>query len=103
MPENEDISLSKRVHRANALYRQNTDSILVSIHANAAGGTGYEVFTSPGQTTSDVVATVFFKKTEEEFPEEAMRPAYGDGDPDKEAKFYVLRKTLGPAILTENW
>lgn len=37
------------------------------------------------------------------FPKESMRPDNSDGDPDKEAHFYVLKKTFCPAILTENF
>jgi N-acetylmuramoyl-L-alanine amidase len=38
-----------------------------------------------------------------EFPEMNMRPDYSDGDPDKEEDFYVIRHTVMPAVLTENF
>ena len=38
-----------------------------------------------------------------EFPEKRMRKDNTDGDPDKEADFYVLKKTSMPAVLTENF
>ena len=39
-PEDEDISLSTRVKRANEIYASHPDAILISIHANAGKGTG---------------------------------------------------------------
>ena len=32
-----------------------------------------------------------------------MRTDYSDGDKDKEANFYVLKNTICPAVLTENF
>jgi len=101
-PELEDISLNERVTRANAYHDQN-DCIYLSIHANAGGGSGYEVYTSPGATDSDKVATVFFDEFKNEFPDIRMRSDTLDDDVDKEANFYVLKKTRMPAILTENF
>ena len=37
------------------------------------------------------------------FPDEKYRLDYSDGDVDKEANFYVLRKTKMPAVLLEMW
>lgn len=101
-PELEDISLNERVRRANNYHSQNS-CIYVSIHANAGGGKGYEVYTSPGSTNSDKVATVFFDEFKNEFPDIKMRSDMLDGDVDKEANFYVLKNTKMPAILTENF
>jgi N-acetylmuramoyl-L-alanine amidase len=102
VPEHEDISLQERVKRANALHGQ-SDCIYVSVHSNAGGGTGYEVFTSKGETKSDKVADVFFKVFKAEFPDVKMRTDLADDDFDKEVNYYVLRKTHMPAILTENF
>lgn len=101
-PELEDIALNERVRRANNYHHQR-NCIYVSIHANAGGGTGYEVYTSPGETDSDAVATVFFNEFKNEFPDIRMRADTLDGDVDKEANFYVLTRTRMPAILTENF
>ena len=104
VPEIEDISLPARCARANHYFRHGSDNtFLVSIHANAGGGTGWEVFTSPGETESDKIADIFFKEAECEFPEFRMRKDLADGDYDKEAHFYILKNTIGPAILTENF
>lgn len=98
VPEINDISLPERIKRVN----KHKNSILISIHANAGGGTGFEIFTSPGETASDPIATIFCEECEKEFPEFKMRFDWSDGDPDKEANFYMLVKSSMPAILTEN-
>lgn len=101
-PELEDVSLNERVKRANSYFYQ-SKCIYVSIHSNAGGGKGYEVYTSPGSSNSDTVATVFFNEFKKEFPDIKMRSDMLDGDVDKEANFYVLKHTKMPAILTENF
>lgn len=108
VPEIEDISLAERCKRANALHDKfktnGHDTMLVSIHANAGGGTGWECFTSPGKTRSDAMASVFYAKAKELFPAGTkIRTDYSDGDPDKESAFYILKHTKCPAILTENF
>lgn len=102
-PELEDISLGERVRRADELHRIHKNCIFVSVHGNAGKGTGFEVFTSVGQTKSDEIAEVFIKEMEKIFPNKTKRVDLSDGDQDKEAQFYVLRKTDCPAILTENF
>ncbi len=101
-PEAEDISLNERVRRANS-YHSQSGCVYLSIHANAGGGKGYEIYTSPGNTNSDKVATIFYKEFEKEFPGVKMRSDKSDGDVDKEANFYVLKNTRMSAVLTENF
>ena len=106
VPEETDISLTERARRANEIAKENNGKAYVlSIHANAGGGTGWEVYTSPGQTPSDAIATVFFEEAGREFVPDGwrMRSDYSDGDPDKEANFAILTKTTCPAVLTENF
>lgn len=102
VPELEDISLNERVRRANS-YHDQSECLYISIHANVGGGKGYEVYTSPGTTNSDKVATVLYQEFEKEFPDTKMRSDVSDGDVDKEANFYVLKNTRMPAALTENF
>jgi len=99
--EHGDISLKERVRRANQ-YNPN-ESFFISIHSNAGGGNGFEVFTSPGQTKSDDIATIMGEEFKSIFPLKKLRVDFSDQDLDKEAKFYVLTKTKMPAILTENF
>lgn len=90
-PENEDISLDERVYRVNNLCLDHP-CILISVHHNAGGGTGTEIFTSIGSTLSDRIAKEFET-------ESAYIPLKYRGT--KERDFYILRRTRCPAILTE--
>jgi N-acetylmuramoyl-L-alanine amidase len=102
VPEQNDISLNDRVKRTNAINRkQNGRGIFISIHGNAGKGTGFEVFTTKGETFSDIFAEILINEIEKTFPAEKMRVDLSDGDKDKEANFFVLKCDC-PAILSEN-
>jgi N-acetylmuramoyl-L-alanine amidase len=100
-PEYRDVTLETRVRRANK-YPKNS-CFYLSIHSNAGGGHGSEIFTSPGDTKSDKIATIFGHEFIKEFPDRRLRTDFSDGDLDKERRFYVLTKTQMPAILTESF
>ena len=102
--------LSKRCEIVNNLVKKYKDCIYVSIHVNASGsdgkwhtGTGWEVFTTPGETKSDKLATCLYNAARYNADNKKMRTDYSDGDPDKEAHLYVLKHTNCPAVLTENF
>lgn len=97
-----DIYLRVRAERANKIAGQFPGSFLVSIHGNAGGGEGWEVWTSPGETESDKLATMLFESAKYYLQGFKMRKDLSDGDPDKEARFTILAKTKCPAVLTEN-
>ena len=112
VPECGDISLAERVRRVNAacflLDKQNV--ILVSIHVNAAGNgskwlnaTGWSVFTCKGLTASDKLAECLCQAAIKNFPGRRIRTDMSDGDFDWEEGFYILRKSLCPVVLTENF
>ena len=113
VPEDDDISLAERVRRVNdacfLLGKQNV--ILVSIHVNAAGdsskwlnATGWSCYTCKGQTESDRLANCLYKAAEQILKNQVIRTDYSrDGDPDWEENFYILRHSLCPAVLTENF
>lgn len=104
VPETIDISLGERVRRANRITQQNGGkTFLISVHANAGGGRGWEAYTSVGRTKADAIATTFYKVFEENFKGCKIRKDYSDGDPDKESQFYILKHTACPAVLTENF
>ena len=78
--------------------------IFISLHCNSAANQsaeGYEVWTSPGNTLGDKLATCIYGQIAAEFPDRAGRTDYSDGDPDKESRFYVLLHTDAPACLVE--
>ena len=103
---NYDISLGERVRRANNYHGIFKSCIYVSIHSNGfskESANGYSIYTSVGQTSSDKIATVFIDNMKEAFTDHKHRKDTRDGDEDKEAQFYVLRKTSCPAILIENF
>ena len=110
VPETNDITLRTRCNRANRVSRNEGDCILISIHANAAGdgsrwmsARGWSVYTSPGNTPADQLATALYQSFRTEFPGARFRTDYGDGDPDHEERFYILTHTDCPAVLLENW
>lgn len=104
-----DISLKARVSKANSIYCKDKSGIYLSIHADAAGNgtqdypaTGISVFTSPGQTKSDILATKVFSALDKKIGNATKkRTDYTDADADIEAKFYVLTATTCPSILCE--
>ena len=125
--DDRDMPLAQRTDLANRLARKHgvSHTILLSVHANAAGSgkewmnaRGWCVYTSPGETESDKVATEMFQVAQEEFLDPArayihtfnlggkqkpIRTDWSDGDPDYEAAFWMLRKTICPAVLVENF
>lgn len=129
VPEENDISLGERCRRANAICDKygKSNVLLISIHCNAAGADGkwksaggWSVYTSPGPTKADALATEIWNAANEllkdyieEFPlkqkqgeydsrQKPMRADWSDGDPDYEARFYILVHSKCPAVLTES-
>ena len=114
--EDDDLNLSQskelvtRCRIVNELVKQYKDCIYVSIHVNAAASdrkwhdaTGWEVYTSVGQTKADELATCLYEAAKSNMKSKKLRTDYTDGDPDKEAHLYVLKNTSCPAVLTENF
>ena len=113
VPEEEDIPLKERVRRANALTcrigHPVQSTIIVSIHANAAGdgsqwmkARGWCAYTCKGHTLSDELANCLYKAARKHLPGQRIRSDYTDGDPDLEKNFNLLRNTFAAAVLTEN-
>lgn len=100
-PSEVDLSLTLRVKYANLLVHEYRDCLLISLHSNAGGGRGFEIYTTLDKTKSDEYASVFAKEFHQEFPDITVRSDYTDGDVDKENQFYILRNVSCPAILPE--
>ena len=107
--DHQDVSLRSRVRSYNEMTNAQSKAVIISLHANASpnhNGRGFEIFTSKGETLSDQYATMIgneFKNDPILVDSFAFRTDYAsDGDLDKEADFYVLRKTVAPAVLVEH-
>jgi len=107
--DHKDVSLRSRVQSYNEMTNAQSKAVIISLHANASpnhNGRGFEIFTSKGETLSDQYATMIgeeFKNDPILVDSFAFRTDYAsDGDLDKEADFYVLRKTIAPAVLVEH-
>ena len=104
--EESDVPLAERCRRVNE-YKA-SEAILISIHCNAAGSSGWmtargwEAWTSVGQTKADKLATCLYEAAERVLSGIKIRKDMYDGDPDKEEEFYILKHTKCPAVLTEN-
>lgn len=110
--EKTDISLSERVRRVNTICNKYGagNVVLVSVHANAVGdssqwmnGKGWEAYTTKGKTKSDMLAEFLYKRAEKNLEGRKIRRDTTDGDSDKEADFYIIKKAKCPAVLTENF
>lgn len=114
VPAKQATELKDRVQIVNhycTLYGA-SNCIYVSVHVNAFGSDekwhdkrGWSIYTSPGNTKADLLATCIWKAADRLIPHDnrtAIRADYGDGDPDFEANLYVLKYTHCPAVLTEN-
>lgn len=120
--------LAARVNYVNSLCKKHgaKNCLYVSIHVNAAGADGkwhsaggFSVYTSPGQTKSDLLAQHIYTQAEIHLTDYAkwmetgkklgcydkyqkpFRTDISDGDKDMEANFYILTKTMCPAVLVE--
>ena len=128
VPMPQQAELTRRVRYVNQLcaHRHTERCIYVSIHVDAASSGewktagGWTAYTSPGRTRSDILATYLYEAAEKhlagyaaKMEEGKKKGLYGsnqkpfrkdtsDGDPDKEANFYVLVRTKCAAVLTEN-
>ena len=109
VPEKEDISLQERVARANKFYAESgKQTILVSIHCNAAGdgskwmrARGWSVFIDPtASTDSKRLATAMADVAEEK--EVTVRKETGDRN-YWIANLYICKHTNCPAVLVENF
>ena len=107
-PENNDVPLAERARRVNALCAKygKENCLLLSVHSNASlnhNATGISVWTSKGKTKSDEYAEIFWQEAKNWCPNAKMLSDFSDGDHDFEAGFYMVTKTVCPAVLIESF
>lgn len=129
VPISQKEELTRRVSYVNHLCskRGSQNCIYVSIHVDAAASGdewktagGWTAYTSAWRTRSDILATYLYEAAEKHLAgyaakmeegkkngqygnnQKPLRKDTSDGDPDKEANFYVLTRTKCAAVLTEN-
>ena len=103
----EEPGLTTRKNTANNFPKGSKQlNFLLSLHNNASGSdgkwhsaSGYEIWTTKGQTVSDTIAQYLFQSIQASFPELKARADYSDGDPDKESNFTVLMGNYSAALL----
>ena len=114
--EDDDLKVSQseelclRCKMVNDLQKVYKNCIYVSIHVNAAGNgskwmnaTGWSAYTSVGVTAADRLANCLYDAAKKNLKGKKLRTDNTDGDLDIESNFYVLKHTLCPAVLTENF
>jgi len=102
--ELEDITITKRVKRANANNERNC--FLLSVHANTnegRAGNGCEFLIHPNSTLGPSIANIFADEFKNEFPNARLRKGDNRRKYKTRADLGLLRKTHMPAILTENF
>jgi len=104
-PEYKEISpmqtLIVKKDRSDEIYDNNPKTWMLELHANAGRGTGMEGFTSRGFTNADPIAELCLTNLAEDLGEHVLRKDGKDGDLDKEAGFWILRKAKCPVFLFE--
>lgn len=108
-----DLALTKRAEAANRIARKYGagNCLFISVHSNAAGnGTwmnakGWAIYTTRGQNNSDKYAERFVKQAEIECKKvgRKVRKDLSDGDGDYEANFTVIKNTICPSVLIEEF
>ncbi len=115
-----DYSNIVRAERVNEWLGLDNRIVFISLHHNAQptdkadytdkygvkgylknGASGIEIFTSVGQTKSDLIADYIYTELFHEFIDLKFRCDWTDKDADKEANFTVLTATKCPAVLIE--
>jgi len=102
--------LALRCKTVNDLHKTYKNCIYISIHVNAASNgsswmdaTGWSAYTTVGKTASDKLAECLYDAAKNNLEGKRIRTNVQDGDNDIESNFYILKHTLCPAVLTENF
>lgn len=110
VPETCDVPLAERCRRANLFPK--ADTILVSIHNDAAGNgsrwmkaRGWSIFTTKGITEADRLAECIWWRAKEAFCEPLKVRSYSTAEMghDFEENYWILLHSWCPAVLIENF
>lgn len=107
-PSEIDMLLKVRTDVANTYHiAYDEKCFLLSLHSNAGGGTGFEVFCDTRSTKSRLYGNMLGMTLNNAFPDIQFREA-DDGQFCKKANFWILRYSFCPALLVEclffdNW
>lgn len=108
--EDRDVTLAERCRRANQYDKRNT--ILVSIHNNAAGdgskwmkARGWAIYTTRGITEADRLAEAIYQRAVRQFRAPLSVRTYSNQPlgHDFEENFYIILHSYMPAVLIENF
>ena len=110
--EEKDVPLRERTERIKAYCRQygTANVIVVSVHVNAAAGSGWHdarglsIYTSPGQTKSDNLATCIYEAAVEELTKRTYgHPYRSPSAPTGPTGTPTTRRTSGCSPSTPPW
>ena len=105
-----DVPLAERCRRANQHNKK--DTILVSVHINAAGkgdkwtkARGWSIFTTKGITEADRLAECIWNQANKTFRSPLSVRSYSNAKMghDYEENFYILLHSYCPAVLIEHF
>lgn len=105
--EYEDWPLKQKSDMVNHHHINIQPVLLFELHSNASkyhNANGFSVYTAPGQTQSDIMATKLWQemnKIASKFGFSMRSETRNDGDVDYEARFWMCVKTACPTILVE--
>ncbi len=93
-PGDIDISLDDRVNNANEYYLKNNNCFYLSLHSNAGGGTGSEVYIANNASQKSLEIAQSIEKYHNLYYDIRFRGI-------KNKNFHVLAKTYMPSVLVE--
>ena len=108
VPEENDVLLGERCRRANAYAKTDKDTVLVSIHVNAAGdgktwnsAQGWQIHTylRPSEASVRLAEDIFDEAWNRSFYCRKPRPSQKHWPKN----LMILRDTICPAVLVENF
>lgn len=76
---------------------------MISVHCNAGGGTGWEIWTATSKNNSDKLTQCFLDAYKEQFPNWSVKDHIEKLRGHKKKNWVILYLSNCPCVLTENW